>query len=187
MIGILALQGGFDLHVQALKKIGVEIRLIKKPEQLGGLSGLIIPGGESSVLLHLLSHQFRTAISVRIKDGLPLLATCAGLILIADKVENPFQESLGLLPISVYRNAYGRQLDSIILKDIPLSGCKSTTLKEAVFIRAPKITSVKDSVEVLAKRDTDPILVRYKNIVGATFHPELSEDCLDVYRIAFKS
>jgi pyridoxal 5'-phosphate synthase pdxT subunit len=185
MIGILALQGGFDLHAQALQKLGAETRLIKKPEQLGGLNGLIIPGGESSVLLHLLSSEFRAAITARIKDGLPLLATCAGLILIAEHVENPSQESLGLLPVNVYRNAYGRQVDSVILRDIPLSGCKNALLHEAVFIRAPKITSVSTTVKVLALRENDPILVRYQNIVAATFHPELGEDSSDVYEIAF--
>jgi 5'-phosphate synthase pdxT subunit len=187
MIGILALQGGFDLHVQALQKIGVETRLVKKPAQLAGLHGLIIPGGESSVLLYLLSKEFRAAITARIKDGLPLFATCAGLILIADTVENPSQESLKLLPVTVYRNAYGRQLDSVILRDIPLYGCTKASLDEAIFIRAPKIPSTSKSVEILAKRDGDPILVRYNNIVAATFHPELCADSFTVYEIAFQN
>ena len=188
-IGILALQGGFDLHAAKIGEFGAIPILVKRPEQLAGLSGLILPGGESSVLLHLADEQFRSAIKARVIDGLPLLATCAGLIFIAEHVENPNQASLGLMPIDVIRNAYGRQIDSTIARELcweDSSAMKGAApLDEAVFIRAPKISRVGSGVDTLLRWRGDPVLVQYKNILGATFHPELALCAKAVYSIVF--
>ena len=188
-IGILALQGGFDLHAGKVREFGAEPVLVKRPEELSGISGLIIPGGESSVLLHLTDAAFRKQICDRVKNGLPLLATCAGLIFIADKVENPAQESLSLLPVEVKRNAYGRQRESFIAESLPWEAQVNTsngaTATEAVFIRAPRVVSCAKDVEVLLRYEGDPILVKKQNIVGATFHPELSQGISPIYPLAF--
>lgn len=184
-IGILALQGGFDLHLKMVTELGATPVLVKKRDALGGLEGLIIPGGESSVLLHLTDIPFRDEIKRRVVDGLPLLGTCAGLIFIAAHVENPMQASLALLQVTVRRNAYGRQVDSFVAKDIPMEKPDQPAIEEAVFIRAPKITAHSPEVEVLLRYDGDPILVKQRSITGATFHPELSAGGERIYQIAF--
>lgn len=184
-IGILALQGGFDLHRKKVVSLGATPVLIKQREALGGLDGLIIPGGESSVLLHLTDTPFREEIRRRALDGLPVLGTCAGLIFIAESVENPEQESLKLLGITVRRNAYGRQVDSFIAQDLPWGPSGRERLPEAVFIRAPKIVSLSPEVTPLVKHHGDAILVQQGTITGATFHPELSQHSDIVYRHAF--
>lgn len=184
-IGILALQGGFDLHASKVQELGATPVLVKKEAELSGLSGLIIPGGESSVLLHLTSPSFRDAITRRVKESLPLLVTCAGLIFISERVENPEQECLQLLPVTVKRNAYGRQIDSRIIQNIPWEANELHMLKEAVFIRAPKIIKMSNDVKTLIRYQEDPILVQYKQIVAATFHPELSQESSEIYKMAF--
>ena len=169
-IGVLALQGDFDAHRRRLEELGAEVVLVKKPEQLNDLDGLIIPGGESGTFLKLLGEDgFRKLRNfVRAK---PTFGTCAGCILLATDVENPKQAGLGALDITVRRNAYGRQIDSSIrvgrfLND-PI---------EMVFIRAPKIERVGPGVEVIATEGKDPVLVRKGKTLAATFHPELSDD-----------
>jgi pyridoxal 5'-phosphate synthase pdxT subunit len=183
-IGVLALQGSFEKHSKKVLELGSTPVLIKKREHLAGLSGLIIPGGESSVLLHLCDQAFRQDIKARVLDGLPLLATCAGLIFIANKVENPSQESLNLLPVTVVRNAYGRQVDSCIVPELNWEN-SNEVLKEIIFIRAPKISSYEKEVLPLMRWRGDPVLVRYKNILAASFHPELSEYSNKIYQLAF--
>jgi 5'-phosphate synthase pdxT subunit len=169
-IGVLALQGDFDAHRRRLEELGAEVVLVKKPEQLDAIDGLVIPGGESGTFLKLLGEGGFAKLKqfVRLK---PTFGTCAGAILLATEVENPKQAGLGALDIGIRRNAYGRQVDSSIregkLFDSPL---------EMVFIRAPKIERVGPGVEVIATEGADPVAVRQGRTMAATFHPELSED-----------
>lgn len=172
-IGVLALQGDYDAHRAVLDELGARTVLVRKPEQLASLDGLVIPGGESSTFLKFLEREGFLASLREFVSTKPTFGTCAGAILLAKNVENPSQESLGVLDIAIRRNAYGRQVDSTIIEsETKLGGAPL----EMVFIRAPKITSTGDDVEVLAFRDQDPVLVREKNILAATFHPELSQD-----------
>ena len=172
-IGVLAIQGDFDAHRRRLEQLGAEVVLVKKPEQLDSVDALVIPGGESTTFLKFLEkggflEKLREFVRAK-----PAFGTCAGAILLANQVENPSQQSLGVLDISVRRNAYGRQLDSFI-------GEGQTELAggplEMVFIRAPKIERVGPKIEILAREKNDPVLVRQGKIMAATFHPELSED-----------
>ena len=172
-VGVLALQGDFDAHRRRLEELGAEVMLVKRPEQLDEVEALIIPGGESSTFLwHLEERGFLDKLQEFVRAK-PTFGTCAGAILLATDVENPPQPSLGALDITVRRNAYGRQINSFI-------GQVETALNgnaiEAVFIRAPKIARVGKDVEVLAREGSDPVLVRQRHIMAATFHPELSED-----------
>jgi 5'-phosphate synthase pdxT subunit len=171
---VLAIQGDFGKHADALARAGLESREIRRPEELAGVSGLILPGGESTTYLKFFEREpgWREALRDFAGSGRPVLATCAGLILLAARVENPPQPSLGVLDVDVVRNAYGRQLDSFIGTAADEKGHAI----EAVFIRAPKIARVGPGVEVLAREREDPVLVRRKNVYGATFHPELSAD-----------
>jgi len=184
VIGVLALQGDFEKHRSRLRELGADATFVSKKQQLEGLRGIILPGGESSVLLKLSSGEFRSALRDRIAHGLPTLATCAGLIFLAKRVENPKQESLGLLDVTVCRNAYGRQKDSFIDPSLRWTEEGHTFLRdshlltsdslEGVFIRAPKISSLGSAVSTLAERQGEPILVRQENILAMSFHPELS-------------
>jgi 5'-phosphate synthase pdxT subunit len=171
---VLAIQGDFAKHTEALSRAGLESREIRRPEELAGVSGLILPGGESTTYLKFFEREpgWEKALREFAASGRPLLATCAGLILLASRVENPAQASLKLLDVDVVRNAYGRQVDSFVGTATDALGGSI----EAVFIRAPKIARVGPSVEVLARQQSDPVLVRSGNVFGATFHPELSED-----------
>ena len=177
-IGVLALQGDFDAHRRRLEELGAEVVLVKKPEQLDEIDGLVIPGGESGTFLKLLGDAGFEKLKqfVRLK---PTFGTCAGAILLASEVENPPQAGLGALNIRIRRNAYGRQIDSSIregkfLRD--LEGKFQESPLEMVFIRAPKIEQVGEGVEVLATEGTDPVVVRQGKAMAATFHPELSDD-----------
>lgn len=173
-IGVLALQGDFDAHRRRLEELGAEVVLVKKPEQLDELDGLVIPGGESGTFLKLLGESGLAKLRdfVRLK---PTFGTCAGCILLAAEVENPKQAGLGALDITVRRNAYGRQIDSSIREGRFLG-----EPIEMVFIRAPKIERVGAGVEVIATEGKDdhkaPVLVRKGKTLAATFHPELSAD-----------
>ena len=177
-IGVLALQGDFDAHRRRLEELGAEVVLVKKPEQLDQIDGLVIPGGESGTFLKLLGEEGFEKLKqfVRLK---PTFGTCAGAILLATDVENPKQAGLGAIDIRIRRNAYGRQIDSSIregkLLQSSLNDKPDSTL-EMVFIRAPKIERVGEGVEVLATEGTDPVAVRQGRVMAATFHPELSED-----------
>lgn len=172
-IGVLAIQGNYASHSQALIEAGATPVEVRKPEELSGLDGLIMPGGESTTMLKFLGKlQFFEALE-KFCSSYPVFGTCAGAILLAKEVRNPAQRSLGLLDAVVERNAYGRQIDSTILTaQTELAGGPL----EMVFIRAPRIVSVGPDVEVLAQRDGFPVLVRQGKIMAATFHPELSHD-----------
>jgi 5'-phosphate synthase pdxT subunit len=177
-IGVLALQGDFDAHRRRLEELGAQVVLVKKPEQLDDIEGLVIPGGESGTFLKLLGPAGFEKLKqfVRLK---PTFGTCAGAILLASEVENPAQAGLAALNIRVRRNAYGRQIDSSIregklVRD--LDGQLNQSPLEMVFIRAPKISHVGDGVEVIATEGNDPVVVRQGSAMAATFHPELSDD-----------
>jgi 5'-phosphate synthase pdxT subunit len=177
-IGVLALQGDFDAHRRRLEELGAQVVLVKKPEQLDELAGLVIPGGESGTFLKLLGPAGFEKLKqfVRLK---PTFGTCAGAILLASEVENPPQDGLGALNIRVRRNAYGRQIDSSIREGkfvCDLDGQLKDSPLEMVFIRAPKISRVGEGVEVLAMEGNDPVVVRQGSAMAATFHPELSDD-----------
>jgi 5'-phosphate synthase pdxT subunit len=175
IIGVLALQGDFDAHRRRLRELGAEVVLVKKPEQLDEIDGLIIPGGESGTFLKLLGVAGFEKLKefVRMK---PTFGTCAGAILLAAEVENPAQAGLGALNIRIRRNAYGRQIDSSIREGKFRNGGHRESPLEMVFIRAPKIVHVGLDVEVLATEGDDPVAVRQGSAMAATFHPELSAD-----------
>jgi pyridoxal 5'-phosphate synthase pdxT subunit len=169
-IGVLALQGDFDAHRRRLEELGAKVVLVKKPEQLDEVEGLIIPGGESSTFLKLLGDAgFEKLMDfVRLK---PTFGTCAGAILLAKEVENPAQSGLGAIDMGIRRNAYGRQIDSSIRE-----GLFRGSPIEMVFIRAPKISRLGDGIEIVATEGSDPVVVRQGKTMAATFHPELSDD-----------
>lgn len=172
-IGVLALQGAFEAHASRLRSLGADTVLVRVPEQLAGLDGLIIPGGESTTFLkHLERGGFFDALESFVRKT-PTFGTCAGAILLATGVRNPPQRSLAAMHITVERNAYGRQNESHILET-------ETTLPggplEMVYIRAPRIAEIGPEVETLAERNGSPTLVRQGRLLAATFHPELSED-----------
>jgi 5'-phosphate synthase pdxT subunit len=172
-IGVLAIQGDYAAHAEALVQAGAQPCAVRKPDQLAGLDGLILPGGESTTILKFLEkHRFFEALEQFCRSH-PVFGTCAGAILLAREVRNPAQRSLGLLDAIVERNAYGRQIDSTILTaETALPGGPL----EMVFIRAPQIVAIGPGVEALALRDGSPALVRQGRIMAATFHPELSHD-----------
>lgn len=172
-IGVLAIQGGYDAHARALAELGAEAILIRKPEQLQGLDGLIIPGGESTTFLKFLERDGFLDALQSFTQQKPVFGTCAGCILLAKKVRNPSQASLGVLDVTVERNAYGRQNDSMI-QEAPTILPGSPL--EMVYIRAPRVSKLGPAVKVLAEREGSPVLVRQENILAATFHPELSDD-----------
>ncbi|MDL2716976.1 MAG: pyridoxal 5'-phosphate synthase glutaminase subunit PdxT [Acidobacteriota bacterium] len=178
MIGVLALQGDFEAHREALRRAGVEARDVRSADEILASTGLVIPGGESTTLRLLMEGTgIEEAIRALARRGDPLLGTCAGAILLARDVEGPRAEGFGLLPMTVVRNAYGRQLDSAVVRLTDLSpDVLGAEPLEAVFIRAPRISAVDPDVEVLARRDGDPVLVRKGNVTAATFHPELTKD-----------
>lgn len=171
-IGVLALQGDFDAHRVVLERLGVDAVMVRKPAQFREIDGLIIPGGESSTFLKLLGEKGFEELK-RFVTSKPTFGTCAGAIMLAREVENPHQMGTGAIDIRVRRNAYGRQLESTILTDsCELPGGEM----EMVYIRAPRIEDVGPGVEVLAKRDGYPVLVRQGKVIAATFHPELTGD-----------
>lgn len=174
-IGVLALQGDFDAHRRRLEELGAEVVLVRKPEQLDEIDGLVIPGGESGTFLKLLGEEGFEKLKefVRLK---PTFGTCAGAILLAKEVENPKQTGLGALDIGIRRNAYGRQIDSSIREGQLLIGKPGGSPLEMVFIRAPKIERVGKGVEVVATEGSDPVAVRQGLVMASTFHPELSDD-----------
>lgn len=176
-IGVLAIQGDYAAHADALSESGAEACLVKKPQDLRldgkSLDGLILPGGESTTVLRFLEKHRFFEILAEFCTSQPVFGTCAGAILLAREVLNPPQRSLGLLDATVERNAYGRQIDSTILTaDTALPGGPL----EMVFIRAPRIVETGLAVQVLARRDGSPVLVKQGNVMAATFHPELSPD-----------
>jgi len=172
-IGVLALQGDYEAHARAFARLGARTALLRKPGDLSGLDGLVLPGGESTTMLKFLEQDGFLATLTDFAARTPCFATCAGCILLARDVLHPKQRSLGLLDATVERNAYGRQIDSTILTaQTELPGGPL----EMVFIRSPRITRIGQGVEVLALRGGSPTLVRQGHLLAATFHPEMSDD-----------
>jgi 5'-phosphate synthase pdxT subunit len=172
-IGVLAIQGDFAAHAQALEDVGADAVEVRNSADLTGLDGLVLPGGESTTFLKFLERDGLLESLQHFVAQKPAFGTCAGCILLARNVSHPAQQSLAAMDISVERNAYGRQIDSAIqtgptqLPGGPL---------EMVYIRAPRIAGVGQGVEVLAEREGFPVLVRQGRLLAATFHPELSSD-----------
>ena len=183
-IGVLALQGDFALHAAALRRAGAEPVEVRKPEALADADGLILPGGESTTLLHLMdAWDFGPALRRFHEVGRPVFGTCAGLIVLAREVESPRQASLGLIDVTVERNSYGRQRESFEALDAPEAGAglDGAGPLPMIFIRAPRIRRVGPGVEVLARHAGEPVLAREGRVLVATFHPELTDD-LTVHR-----
>ncbi len=173
-VGVVALQGDFEAHARLLRELGAKVREVRRCAHLGGLNGLVLPGGESTTLLKLMEDEpWFDEIRRFHGAGGAIFGTCAGAILLAREVRNPSQKSLGVLDAVVERNSYGRQVDSFattvhspaLLGEIP-----------AVFIRAPRFSDLGREVQVLAAREGEPVLVRQGRILAGTFHPELTGD-----------
>ena len=176
LVGVLALQGAFDAHVQRLTDLGIESRLVKNTSDLVDLDGIILPGGESTTMSNLLlASDLGVELSKRLHDGLPVFGTCAGMIMMARTIHDgrPDQISLDVMDIQVRRNGYGRQNDSFE-QDISITSLDSPF--HALFIRAPVIESIGNDVEVLASIDERPVLVRQAYALASSFHPELVTD-----------
>ena len=174
-IGVLAIQGDFAMHAKMLERLRAHYKLVKHASELAEVSGLIMPGGESTTMLKFFSTEgLGEAIKEFVTAGQPVFGTCAGAILLAKEVVNPAQERLGLLDVTIERNAYGRQVDSSVRQ----GECPELSERpvEMVFIRAPIIRRVGEAVRVLGRCDGLPVLVEQGNILAATFHPELTED-----------
>ena len=174
-IGVLAVQGAFIEHEHMLEKLGIPCIEIRKKADLSGIDGIILPGGESTVQGKLLRElgMFDT-IQSQIKNGMPVLATCAGMILLADKIDGDDRTHLATLPMTVKRNAYGRQLGSFHTT-AELKGIGNIPM---TFIRAPYVVSAADDVEILATVEDRIVAVRYNNQLALAFHPELDESNL---------
>jgi 5'-phosphate synthase pdxT subunit len=174
-VGVLALQGDYVAHGAALERAGAPWFEVRTLSDIEKAEAFVLPGGESTVMGSLLVRfGLIDGLIGKIRDGAPVLGTCAGLILLASRIEGSGQPGLRLLNVSVKRNAYGRQIDSF--RAVVSTKVPGVEQIEAVFIRAPKITDVGEGVEVLALHNGDPILVKQNAIVGATFHPELVGD-----------
>ncbi|MGH9518799.1 MAG: pyridoxal 5'-phosphate synthase glutaminase subunit PdxT [Terriglobales bacterium] len=177
LVGVLALQGDFEAHARALQAAGSEVRLVRSAGDFENLHGLVLPGGESTTMLRCLQHD---SLRQRLLDSVrtrPTLATCAGAILLARRVTEPEQESLGVLDCTVVRNAYGRQLESSIQTARVRSAFRrdlGAEELEAVLIRAPKFREIGPGVEVVAEMEGEPVLLRQGALLAASFHPELS-------------
>lgn len=178
-LGILALQGDFDKHLHLLNKIEINGKKVRLPEDLHGIDGLIIPGGESTTMGRLLTNfNLYDPIRNRIEGGMPVFGTCAGMILLARSVAHSHrkldQPHFGVLDIDVTRNAYGRQIESF--EAVLDNGFFYQAPLKAVFIRAPQINRIGDDVVILAEFENMPVFVRQKNVIATSFHPELTDD-----------
>jgi len=178
-IGVLALQGDFREHRKVVEKLGSSTCLVRRPGDIDGIDGLIIPGGESTTISKLLRKwNLFDLIRDEAENGLPLFGTCAGLILMAKEVVNG-PPTLGLMDITLERNAYGRQIESFETELEFRSdgdGAEGNGSIKGVFIRAPQVTKVGSEVKQLATHEGLPVLLRQDNLLGATFHPELTDD-----------
>jgi 5'-phosphate synthase pdxT subunit len=182
-VGVLALQGDFAAHEAALARAGAEPVEVREAEQFRSIDGLIIPGGESTTMLKLLRYEGLLEPLTEFGRRKPIFGTCAGAILLAKEVSNPVQESLGLMDLSIERNAYGRQVDSRVAQIDPtpdlaaeLAAERAPDKLEGVFIRAPIIRRAGPGVRVLAIYAGDPVLVEEGRHLAATYHPELTSD-----------
>ncbi|MBI4452119.1 pyridoxal 5'-phosphate synthase glutaminase subunit PdxT [Candidatus Woesearchaeota archaeon] len=172
-IGVLALQGDFREHIEMLKKCKIDAAEIRLPEDLKDVDGLIIPGGESTVIGNLMQiHSLDKEIIKKYKMGMAIYGTCAGAILLAKYIAGSSQPRLNLLDISVKRNDYGRQIDSFE-SELNIDGIGKFN---GIFIRAPVIKKARNGIKVLSKLGNKPVLVRQNNILASTFHPELTND-----------
>ncbi len=176
-IGVLALQGAFAAHAQALAELGLSAVEVRTADQLAAIDGLVLPGGESTTISKLLvTFGLFDPLGDRVHAGLPVFGTCAGMILLSEHILDgrPDQRCIGALPIDSRRNGYGRQVDSfeadLTIADLPGDDF------HAVFIRAPLVERADASVTVLASVEDHPVLCRYKNVLVASFHPELTRD-----------
>jgi pyridoxal 5'-phosphate synthase pdxT subunit len=184
-VGVLALQGDFTRHAQALARAGAEAVEVRKPEALAEVEGVVIPGGESTTLLRLMEDWgFVPALEKFHAAGRPIFGTCAGAILLAREVERPRQFSLGFIDLTVERNAYGRQRESFEAPGVAMLDGEPTPV-EMVFIRAPRIRRVGPGVATLASHEGEPVLVRQGSVLAGTFHPELT-DSPAVHRYFFQ-
>ena len=175
-LGVLGLQGDYSAHGAMLERLGAAWRVIKKPSQLDGIDGLVMPGGESTTLIKLMdSSGLWEAIASYADSGRSIFGTCAGMILVAKDVSNPAQRSLGLIDIGVERNGYGRQIDSAEAGGV-FRSAEGDCSMDMVFIRAPRITRLGDGVEALAECRGDVVMARQDKVVVASFHPELTDD-----------
>ena len=173
-VGVLAQQGDFSAHRRALQHAGVASAAVRKPHDLAAVDALVLPGGESTAMLHGIARDgLEEPLRAFLRSGRPVLGTCAGAILLARHVTNPPQRSFAVLDIDVERNAYGTQIDSFAA---PLDAGGHLFGLHGVFIRAPRIRRVGPGVEVLARHAGDPVLVRDGVVWAATFHPELGDD-----------
>lgn len=172
-IGVLAIQGAFIEHERMLQKLGCQTVELRAKEDISGLDGLVLPGGESTVQGKLLRElDMFTPLKNLIDDGLPVLGTCAGLILLSQNISNDSARYFQSLPVTVLRNAYGRQMGSF--KTVSSFGRMQNV--EMTFIRAPVISEVEKDVNILSVVDDRIVAVEYKNQIGLSFHPELNED-----------
>ena len=175
-VGVLALQGAFKLHVQALERLGVEAIEVRTLENFEASQAIIIPGGESTTMSFLLeSSGIFEALQERSNNGMPILGTCAGMILLSSKITDGRndQKPLKLIDIEVRRNGYGRQIDSFE-SDLMVEGFEN--FFKGVFIRAPLVESVGENVDVLAELNGQPIMCRQESTIVTSFHPELADD-----------
>jgi 5'-phosphate synthase pdxT subunit len=175
-VGVLAIQGDFQEHKQVLHRLGIEAPEIRLPEQLDDIDGLIIPGGESTTIVQLIDiYGFREPLAQKVKEGMPVWGTCAGMIVISDKLQDHRPEPLHLMNIEVSRNAFGRQVDSFEA-DLSIAGIDGPPFR-AVFIRAPVVISMGDDVCVVSALDDGrPVAVRENKLLATSFHPELTND-----------
>jgi len=176
VIGVLALQGAFAAHEDALRGLGVETKQVRTPADLAKVQALVMPGGESTTMSRLLDTSgLFDHLASRFSDGMPVFGTCAGMILLASEVLDgrPDQRSFGVIDITVQRNGYGRQVDSFET-DIDVDGCERPF--HAVFIRAPKVVAAGPAVQVLATHDGVPVVAHQGHVMVASFHPELTDD-----------
>ena len=175
-VGVLAIQGDFEAHARALRRVGAEPMLVRRAKELDGLGALILPGGESTTISKGIERLgLYEPLRNFAESGRPVLGTCAGAILLAARVEQHAVPSLGLIDVTAVRNAYGTQVDSFVA---PVDAGASPGIEglRCVFIRAPQLRNPGPGVEVLARVDGAPVLVREGNRYAATFHPELTED-----------
>jgi len=172
-VGVLAIQGSFSLHINVLNRLGVDTAEVKCADQIENLDGLIIPGGESTTFALLLDqYGIINIIQERVKQGLPVWGTCAGAIMLGHGRERP-QPRFELIDVEVMRNAYGRQIDSFI-KAVKIKGFNKDF--PGVFIRAPRFYNTASHVEILAKVNDEPVMVRQNHVLITSFHPELTPD-----------
>ena len=172
-IGILALQGDFREHAEAVKKLGAEAVLVKLPEDLNEVHALIMPGGESTTIGMLMErHKLGVEIKKKHKEGMPIYGTCAGAIILAKEIIGSKQPKLNLADISIKRNDYGRQIDSFEA-ELEISGIGNF---KGIFIRSPVIKKIHNGAEILAEYNKSPVMVKHDSILITTFHPELTDD-----------